>query len=159
MPIIEYEPLRVPSNLDKRRRRVAVWAAPRGGGERLYLGDVWCSITSGEWRFADGPGYVRSDDAFATQDGAARALLAKRVRDAEVQLGNSLTQANAIRVIAGKSQLAVTEWSPALPHGAGQGVAHGARPAETAATLTTLPAGDARKGSSAASRRRVMLGR
>lgn len=155
MPVFAFEPLRVPSNLDKRRKRMAVWATPRGGGERVYLGDVWCSITSGEWRFAVGPGYVRSDEAYDTQDAAARALLAKRAQDAEALLGNDLMQANAFRLITGKPQLAVTEWEAVPPLGASPRPCPAPRPVEAAAATGAVPADDNRANGAPGERRGV----
>jgi hypothetical protein len=98
------------NDLDRRRQRVAVHIQPEGGGESLFLGDVWRSRSTGRWHFTIGPGNLRRGDTssgFRTREEAAWALLNSRIAEAEAHLREVLDDVNSLRRAAGEDPVAV----------------------------------------------------
>ena len=133
VPIFNYLPLHSLSALDKRRHRVAVWVQPDGEVLRLFLGDVWCSVTTGRWHFTVGATNLqkqRGTQGFTTRDEAAAALLADRQQQSAKVLHKALDQTNLLRQISALTPLTIAADEPSqetwhirpLPHSSGADV-------------------------------------
>lgn len=115
MPIFNYLPLHSLSALDKRRQRVAVWVQPDGEVLRLFLGDVWCSVTTGRWHFTVGATNLqkqRGTEGFTTRDAAALALLEDRQQQSATVLHKALDQSNVLRQISALAPLTIAADEP-----------------------------------------------
>ena len=114
MPTLVYVDLRVRSELDRRRQRVAVWVRPDTSGASLFLGDVWRGISNGRWYFTNRPNILRrmgTSDGYRSRDDAAWALFAAQIAIADMHVHDAVTEANALRQVAGEEPLVVSDSS------------------------------------------------